>query len=190
MKKNILLALFLLSAITISAQNVWKNDAANSYLGFSITHLGIADVPGHFDKYDVKITSSKSDFSDAVIEMTADVNSINTRVTARDNHLKSADFFDGAKYPTMTFVSTSVKNNGKNKYLLTGDLSMHGVTKTVTVNMLYRGSVKKPNQQKQTAGIQISGTIKRSDFGVGNSFPPPMLSDEIQILANGELIQQ
>lgn len=190
MKKNILLALFLISAITVSAQNIWKNDVANSYLGFSITHLGIADVPGHFDKYDVKITSSKADFSDAIFEMTADVNSINTRVIQRDNHLKSADFFDGAKYPTMTFISTSIKDNGKNKYLLSGDLSIHGVTKQVTMNMLYRGSIKKPNQQKQTAGIQITGTIKRSDFAIGNSFPPPMLSDEVEIQGNGEFIQQ
>ena len=93
----------------------WKADPYHSKLGFTVTHLGIADVPGYFGKYDVTILSEKADFSDAVVEMTAEINSINTRVEPRDNHLKSADFFDAAKYPSMHFKSTSIKKKGNNK---------------------------------------------------------------------------
>jgi polyisoprenoid-binding protein YceI len=144
-----------------------------------------------FDDYDVTITSSKADFSDAVIELTAETKSINTQVEQRDNHLRSADFFDVEKYPAMTFKSTSIKKLKDGKYELTGDLTIHNTTKQVKVNMLYRGTTANPNANgAPVAGIQITGTIKRSDFGVGPGFPPPMISDEIRIKADGEFGQK
>lgn len=191
MKKITFLISFLLISIASVAQNTWKADPYHSKLGFTVTHLGIADVPGHFDKYDVSITSSKPDFSDALIEFTAQVNTINTRVEPRDKHLKSADFFDAEKYPTMNFKSTSIKKIGKDKYALTGNLSLHGVSKPVTVTMLHRGTTANPNAKgAPVAGIQITGTIKRSDFGLGNGFPAPMISDEVIIKADGEFGQK
>jgi polyisoprenoid-binding protein YceI len=191
MKKiTLLLSLFFIS-FSVFAQTTWKADPFHSKLGFTVTHLGIADVPGHFDAYDVTITATKPDFSDAVVEMTAQTNSINTRVEPRDKHLKSADFFDAEKFPTMSFKSTSIKKTGDNKYSLTGDLTLHGVTKPVTVTMLHRGTTANPNAKgAPVAGIQISGTIKRSDFEVGNKFPAPMISDEVIIKADGEFGQK
>ena len=109
MKKITFILSFLLLSIASFAQNTWTADPYHSKLGFTVTHLGIADVPGHFDKYDVNVISSKADFSDAVVELTAQVNSINTRIEPRDNHLKSVDFFNAEKYSTMTFKSTSIK---------------------------------------------------------------------------------
>lgn len=187
MRKITLIFSILLISFSGFAQTAWTADPYHSKLGFTVTHLGIADVPGYFGDYDVTITASKEDFSDAVIEMTAQVNSINTRVEQRDNHLKSPDFFDVAKFPTMSFKSTGIKKAGKNKYDLTGNLTLHGVTKPVTVTMLYRGTTANPNANgAPVAGIQITGTIKRSDFAVGDGFPAPMISDEVVIKADGE----
>lgn len=190
MKKISVLFSFLVLSLTIFAQTTWKSDPYHSKLGFTVTHLGIADVPGHFDKFDVTIKSEKADFSDAQVEMTAQVSSINTRIEPRDNHLKSADFFDAEKYPVMTFKSTSIKKLSKNRYQLTGNLTLHGVTKPVTVIMVHRGTTANPNANgAPVAGIQITGVIKRSDFAVGNGFPPPMISDDVRIKADGEFGQ-
>src|SRR5205085_2080684 len=107
MKKIFLSIAFATVALTSFAQTTWTVDKAHSKLGFTITHMMLAEVEGWFKTFDAKITSSKDDFSDAVIELTADVNSVNTDNERRDNHLRSADFFDAAKYPTLSFKSKS-----------------------------------------------------------------------------------
>lgn len=182
-------ALFVLTAFTI-AVDTWKNDKPHSQLGFTITHLGISDVSGTFNDFDVTVTSSKKDFSDAVFELTANVGSIDTRVEQRNNHLKSADFFDVEKYPKMTFKSTSIEKAGKDKFKLSGNLTIRDITKPVTMDLLYRGTIENPQSKATTAGFQLTGTIKRSDFNVGPKFPAPMLSDEVRIKADGEFIQK
>ncbi len=181
-----LLTLIVLSTVSF-AQTVWKNDKAHSKLTFTITHLGVSDVLGLFKNFDVTATSSKDDFSDAVFELTAQTASVNTEVDMRDNHLKSADFFNVEKYPTMTFKSTSIKKAaGKDKYVLTGNLTILDITKPVSMNLWYRGTVTNPMSKKPDAGFQLTGTIKRSDFNLGGKYPPPMLSDEVEIKADGE----
>lgn len=188
-KARLILSVLVVTAALTAFTNlsgVWKNDAPHSQLGFVVTHLGVSDVSGTFNDFVVTISSGKENFSDAVFELTAKVASIDTRVEARDNHLKSADFFDAEKYPTIHFKSTSIKKSGKNKFKLTGDLTMHGITKPVAMNLYYRGTVENPMSKKPTAGFQLSGTIKRSDFGIGSKFPAPMISDEVRILADGE----
>ena len=168
----------------------WKSDAPHSQLGFTVTHLGIAEVSGTFNDFEVNVTSSKPDFSDAQFLLTAKIAYLDTRVEMRDNHLKSPDFFDAAKYPNLTFKSTSIKNVGKNKYKLSGDVTLHGVTKPATMDLVYKGTVENPMSKKQTAGFQVTGVIKRSDFAVGEKFPAPMVSDEVTIKADGEFVQQ
>lgn len=182
-------AVLTLSAFTTSKPSVWTNDPPHAQLLFTVTHLGINDVSGSFDDFTVNVASSKPDFSDAVFTLTAKTNSINTRVEARNNHLKSADFFDVEKYPELTFKSTGIKPAGDNKYKLTGDLTIHGVTKPVTVDLLYRGQTTNPMTSKLTTSFQITGTIKRSDFGVGGKFPEAIISDVVRIKANGEFVQ-
>jgi polyisoprenoid-binding protein YceI len=189
--KNIFIILssfFVLTAFT-TLNNAWKNDDPHSQLAFTVQHLGISDVTGPFNDFDVKINSVKPDFSDAVVELTARIASIDTRVEARDKHLKSADFFDTDKYPTLHFISTSIKPAGKNIYKLTGDLTLLGITKQITVDMEYSGTVENAMNKKLTAGFQVTGVINRSDFDLGNGFPPPMISNEVRIKADGEFFR-
>lgn len=189
MKKLTFFFTLIILPITLFAQDTWVEDPAHSKLGFTVTHLGIADVPGYFGDYDVTIKASEEDFSDAQVELTVQTASIDTRVQQRNNHLKSADFFNVETYPTMTFKSNGIKEVSDNTYELTGDLSLHGITKPVTVTMLYRGNIQ--NEMTSGAlksGIQITGTIDRSEFDLGNGFPPPMISNEVQIKADGEFV--
>ncbi len=189
MKKiTIALTALLMSAASF-AQTTWKSDKMHSKLTFSITHLGVSDVAGLFNNFDVTATTNKADFSDAVFEVTAEASSINTEVEMRDKHLKSADFFDVEKYPNLTFKSTSIKKASANHYKLMGNLTIHGMTKPVTMNLWYRGTVENPMSKKPDAGFQLTGSIKRSDFGIGPKYPAPMLSDEVMIKADGEFGQ-
>ncbi|RYG06499.1 MAG: polyisoprenoid-binding protein [Chitinophagaceae bacterium] len=191
MKKLLFLATTIvsLSAFTIFA-DTWTNDPAHSQLAFTVTHLGVSDVSGTFNDFKVTVNSSKPDFSDATFELNAKVASINTRIDQRDGHLKSPDFFDAEKFPELTFKSTGLKAAGKDQYKLTGDLTLHGVTKPVTLDLLYRGTIENPMSKKPTAGFQLTGTIKRTDFGIGAKFPSAMVSDEVKIKADGEFGKQ
>lgn len=190
MKKITLAAIpfVVLSSFTI-LNEIWKNDAAHSQLAFTVTHLGVSEVSGTFNDFDVEVRSTKADFSDATFELTAKTASIDTRVEARDNHLKSADFFEAEKYPNLTFRSKSLKKVGKNQFKLGGDLTIHGVTKPVVLDLVYNGTTENPMSKKPTAGFTLSGSIKRSEFGLGAKFPAPMISDEVRIEASGEFAQ-
>lgn len=187
MKKTILVALLALAShFSIQAQTVWKSDKAHSKLTFSVVHLGISDVEGLFRDFDATISASKADFSDGVFELTAAVKSIDTEIEMRDNHLRSADFFDVEKFDKLSFKSTSIKPAGKNKYTLSGNLTMHGITKPVNMNLVYRGTIVHPMNKSNVAGFQLTGTLKRSDFNIGPNFKAPMISDEVVIKADGE----
>ncbi|QEC53889.1 polyisoprenoid-binding protein YceI [Anseongella ginsenosidimutans] len=184
------LAIALLSTSVLFAQSTWQADPAHSKVAFSITHSGISDVSGLFNSFESTITAAKEDFSDAVFDLSIEVASIDTEIEKRDNHLRSADFFDVEKFPKITFKSTGIKKAGKDRYKLTGDLTMHGVTKPVTMDLWYRGTNVSDRDNSSTAGFQLTGTLKRSDFGIGSKFSPPMLSDEVQIKADGEFKKQ
>lgn len=188
MKKIAVLAFAFAMSYAGFSQN-WSLDNSHAKLNFSVTHLLISDVEGNFKTINGKIVSSKEDFSDAQIEFTADVNSINTDNADRDAHLKTADFFDAAKYPTITFKSKSFKKVADKKYKLVGDLTAHGVTKQVEFDVIYNGTIVHPYSKKPVAGFKLTGTIKRSDFGIGTSTPSGVVSDEVTIVANTEFIK-
>lgn len=185
MKKIAIIAAAILATSSTFAQTTsWSLDKAHSRLGFSIGYLGISDIDGSFKSTDITVTAAKADFSDASVELTADVNSINTESDQRDGHLKSADFFDAAKFGTFTFKSTSTKKVSDKHYKVTGDLTLHGVTKTVVLDLVYNGTTTNPMSKKQIAGFKVTGPIKRSEFGIGAGFPAPMLSDVVNLDAN------
>lgn len=187
MKKILLFAALVFASYTVQAQvKTWTNDPAHSRLGFVAKHLTISEISGRFADFSVNVTTSKADYSDAKIELTAKIATIDTGVDARDQHLLSADFFDAEKFPTLTFKSTSLEKVGENKGKLTGDLTLHGVTKSVTLDVIYNGSVVNSMNNKDTAGFKITGVLKRSDFGIGGSFPEFVVGDEIKIVADAE----
>ncbi len=185
MKKTLLLAAAVLLNTVLFAQN-WKVNKAHSHFTFSITHLAVSDVDGAFKDFDAAITATKADFSDAKFTFSAKTASVNTGVDDRDNHLKSPDFFDAAKYSTVDFTSTAIKPAGKNKYKLTGKLTLNGVTKVITLDLLYRGTITNPMSKAPDAGFQVTGSIKRSDFNFGSKYGSPMLSNEVSFKAAGE----
>ena len=189
MKKLTIITFIAFSAFFLSFKVVepssWTLDKNHGKLGFTITHLMISEIEGNFKNFDAKITAPKEDFTDAVVEMTAESNSINTDIDKRDNHLRSADFFDVAKYPVVTFKSTSFKKVGLKMYKVKGDLTMHGVTKPIILDVTCNIGVD-PMSKKPIAGFKITGKLKRSDFGIGSSFPSAMIGDEVSILAHGE----
>ena len=187
MKKIILLAgAVLVSATTLFAQSTWKVDKAHSQLKFTITHLAVSDVEGVFKDFDVTIVTNKPDFSDAKFTLVAQTSSVNTDNEKRDADLKSATFFEVDKYATLNFTTISITKAGTNRYKLKGNLTLHGVTKPVTMDLWYRGTITNPMSNTADAGFQLTGELKRSDFHFGSKYSAPILSDEVQIKANGE----
>src|SRR3569833_2970543 len=185
MKKTLLFIASALFSTGVFAQSTWKVDKALAHLTFSITHLAVSDVDGTYKDFDASITAAKPDFSDAKFTFTAKAASENTGAAQRDTPLKSPDFFDAAKYPAVTFVSTSIIPANAGHYTLTGNLTLGAVTKPVAVVLWFRGTITNPMTKAPDAGFQVTGTIKRSDFNFGSKFGSPMLSDEVTFKASG-----
>ncbi len=144
---------------------LWKIDPAHSEVSFKVKHLVVSTVTGHFGQFDATITSEKEDFTDAIVSFEADVNSVNTKNEQRDIHLKSTDFFDAARHPKMSFVSKSVKRTSDYELQVTGDLTMRGVTKEITLDVIYNGTVAGFGGV-QVAGFEIRSRLNRFDFGL------------------------
>jgi polyisoprenoid-binding protein YceI len=188
--KKLSSAIALLSLTWANAQSTWNIDASHSSIRFTVDHMVISEVEGIFSKYEGSVIATKADFSDARINFTVDVNSVNTDNEKRDEHLRSADFFETEKYPKMTFVSTSVVKTGTGKYNLKGKLTLHGVTKEITLKMTYGGTTKDPWGNTK-AGLKVTGVINRTDFGLKyNSVLEAgslMIGEEVSIIAKVEL---
>lgn len=147
------------------AQTNWQLDKSHSSITFTVSHMVVSETSGRFKFFDGKVLSKSDDFIDSDIEFTIDAASVNTEDEKRDGHLKSPDFFDVAKYPQITFKSKSFKKiDGKN-YKLIGDLTMHGVTKEVALDVIYNGTAKSPSGVVK-AGFKVTGKINRADFGL------------------------
>lgn len=186
-KLNILAALVLIAGTAFS--QTWTVDKAHAKLGFGITHMLLSEVDGSFRNFDATITSSKDDLSDASFELSADVASIDTDNENRDNDLKSDKYFDAAKFPKLSFKSTSFKKVEGNKYKLAGDLTIKGVTKPVNLDVVLAGPIEHPRSKKKMIGLKVSGSFKRTDFGIGGP-GGAMLSEEVLLIANGEFVKQ
>jgi polyisoprenoid-binding protein YceI len=186
MKKIFILLASAFLYTAASAQTTWTVDKAHSNVKFTATHLMLSDVDGVFKSYDATVTSAKPDFSDAKFQISIQTASVTTDNDQRDKHISSDAFFDVAKFPTLTFNSTAITKTSDKHYKLTGNLTLHGVTKPATFDLWYRGTVVNPANKADDAGFQLTGTIKRSDFTFGASIPNAIVSDEIVIKANGE----
>jgi polyisoprenoid-binding protein YceI len=193
MKKTSIIALSAIMAVLVSFKAsdkvAWSIDKDHAKLGFTVTHLMVSDVEGWFKTFQATVTTSGNDFTDAVVEMSADANSINTESEARDKHLRSADFFDVVKYPVIAFKSKSFTKVNDTSYKVTGDLTMHGITRAVELDATCKLGTN-PMNKKEVAGFKITGKVNRSDFGIGKSTPNAMIGDEVSIVANAELIKK
>ncbi len=188
MKKINMLAGFILIAGSAFSQT-WSVDKAHAKLGFGITHMMLSEVDGSFKAFDASVTASKDDLSDAVFEVSADVTTINTDNDNRDGDLKSDKYFDAAKFPKLSYKSTSFKKVEGNKYKLTGDLTIKGITKPVEFDVVMNGPVENPKSKKKIIGLKVTGSFKRTDFGIGGP-GGAMLSEDVLLIANGEFVKQ
>ncbi|MBE4907481.1 YceI family protein [Bacillus luteolus] len=143
----------------------WAVDPTHSSVEFSIKHMMFTNVRGAFNSFDATIVADPTDLTSADITFSVDLASIDTRNADRDNHLRSADFFDVENKPSMTFTSTNISRKSDNEYDVTGDLSLNGVTKSQNFLVTFEGSGKDP-WGNEKAGFSVEGTINRSDFGL------------------------
>lgn len=191
--KHILFAAAAAAAISASAAT-YTIDTAHTAAGFKVRHLMISNVKGEFTKTTGTVNFDPKNLASSSVDATIDVNTISTREDKRDAHLKSPDFFDAAKYPTITFKSTKFEGAGAGKYKVAGNLTLHGVTKPVVLELTNVTPETKGMQGEARIGGQASTKINRKDFGLTWSKTMDgggaVVGDEVEITLDLELIRK
>lgn len=185
-KRMILSCLLALSVVSPVWAEKWEVDPAHSTLGFSIVHMGLTEIDGTFNTFSGTIVWDPKAPSNTSVVFEAQARSIDTEVAKRDEHLRTADFFDVEKYPTLSFQSTRVAPLGEDRYQVEGNLTIHGVTKPVTTTAYILGPKDVSGSQK--IGFRAPFTINRLDYKVGEGkfAGDAMLSHEVHIEVKGE----
>lgn len=181
MKKVILLSLALIAGLSLMAQSQYKVDPAHSSINFKVKHSGITFVNGKFEKFDGGVIGNINNPEQMRVFFNVDVASINTSVEMRDNHLRSADFFEVEKFATMTFESTSIEKVEGENYKLHGKLQIKDVTKDVTFDVVYGGSVK-GQDGSEVIGFTAKNTINRLDYNVAYDPDGAVIGKDIHIV--------
>jgi polyisoprenoid-binding protein YceI len=189
MKRALFSCVLALTSATSAFAEVetWNIDPNHTASQFSIRHMGISTVRGSFNKTTGVVQYDPKNPSATVIEATIDAGTINTRIDARDNDLRSATYFDVEKFPTITFKSKRVEANGAGKLKVTGDLTIKGVAKEVVLDVEGPGEAMKDPGGKVHMGASANTTVKRTDFGIGK--PGPMLGEDVHITLDIEMIK-
>jgi len=189
--------MLVVSAVALSAPTLaatWQIDPAHSNVSFSVRHMMVSNVRGEFTKVSGTVEGDEKTPAQAVITATIDATSINTREAKRDDHLKSPDFLDVAKYPTIIFKSKKIEPSGSGQFKVTGDLTLHGVTKEVVLDVSDVTAPIKDPMGKTRAGAQASTKIDRKDFGINWSKVIDggglMVGDEVAISIDVEATTQ
>lgn len=177
----------LLAVPGFAQTSTWTIDPAHSGVEFQIKHLGVSNVRGSFSGVTGTVVWDEKNVSNSHVEAVVDAKTISTGQEKRDEHLKSPDFFDVAKYPTLTFKSTSVKRPSDGKLQIIGDLTLGGQTKPVTLDVDGPAAPQKGMGGKTVSGFSATGMIKRTDFNFGQKYPAPMLSDEVKFTIDLEV---
>lgn len=181
MKRTILLLLLITGfSLSLSAQSTYKTDSYHSSVNFKVKHLAISFVKGKFDKFDGTLTGNPADPTTAKVSFTVETHSINTGVEARDNHLRSGDFFEVEKYPTMSFTSTSVEMIDEKHFRLNGVLTIKDVSKPTTFIVIYGGLVK-GEDGINTVGFVAENTINRLDYNISYDAKSSMVGKKVDI---------
>jgi polyisoprenoid-binding protein YceI len=192
MKKLLLSLLSVAPVLASAATSGWNVDPSHSQVGFAVKHLVISNVRGEFGAYRGRLVLDEADATRSTVEATIDVSSIDTKVPDRDAHLKSPDFFDAARYPSITFKSTKVARAGKDELKVTGDLTLHGVTKPVVLNVTTSPEVKGMNGESRRA-FAATTKLSRKDYGLTwNKLVEagPAVGDEVTIALELELVKE
>jgi polyisoprenoid-binding protein YceI len=179
----------LASVSSFAQTSTWTIDPNHSSINFEVRHLGVSNVHGSIGGIKGTVVYDEKDITKSSVENTADTTSVATGVEARDKHLKSPDFFDVEKFPTLSFKSTSISNTG-GKLTLTGDLTLHGVTKSVTLDVDGPAPAQTDNKGKTRSGFSASGKLKRSDFNFGSKFGSAMVGDDVKFSIDVEIDKQ
>jgi polyisoprenoid-binding protein YceI len=177
--------------LAFAGTSTWNIDVSHSSAGFAVKHLVISQVRGAFTKFDGKLVLDDTDVRRSTIEATIDVNSVYTRDEQRDGHLKSADFFDVANHPTMTFKSTKVRKAGKDRLAVKGELTLRGVTKPVTLDVTTTPEIKGMYGETRR-GFTATTKINRLDYGLAwNKLVEagPVVGDEVTISLDVEVVK-
>lgn len=178
---------------TVKAPAQWLLDPSHSSVEFAVKHMVISTVRGRFSKYNADIHFDGEVPEKSVVEAWVDLASVDTREPRRDEHLRSADFFDVQNHPTMHFQSLSVTAKGRGKYKVVGHLTIRGVTKEVALNATYSGVAKDPWGNLR-AGFSLEGSVSRKDFGVvwnqALESGGVLVGDEVKIAIDGEIVKQ
>ena len=192
MKKSLAVSLLaLVPALSLAAPTPWNLDPSHSQVGFSVKHLVISNVRGEFRKYEGKVVLDDADVTRSTVQAVIDASSIDTGVADRDGHLRSPDFLDVAKYPTVTFRSSKVAKAGKDGLDVTGDLTLHGVTKPVVLHVATTPEVKGMLGETRR-GFSATTRIDRKDFGLTWSKlveAGPAVGDEVVISLDLEVVK-
>ena len=183
-----LFALLLVAGAAVAAPVQYDMDANHTRIDFSWTHFGFSHPMGRFDKFEGDFRFDPADPTRSTVTVTIPIDSIDTGVAKLDTHLKSPDFFDATRYPTAIFKSTRVQASGEHGLKVTGDLTLHGVTKPVVLDVVINRIGPHPMGGREAAGFDATTTIKRSDFGISNYVPN--ISDEIAISISTEALAQ
>jgi polyisoprenoid-binding protein YceI len=185
-----------LAAYALPARaSVWDVDSAHSSAEFSVRHMMVSTAKGRFDKVTGTVNLDDKTPTKSTVEIAIDPTTIDTHEAKRDAHLKSPDFFDVAKYPTITFKSTKIEKAGKSKFKVTGDLTMHGVTKPVVLSVEGPAPKQKNMMGSYSSGISASGKINRKDWGLTWNKPLEaaggvMVGDDVTLDINLELVSK
>lgn len=185
-------AALVFPGLGLAATSTWQIDPAHTQAIFGVRHLVISTVKGEFAKTSGTMVLDETDVTRSRVEAVIDAGSLNTREPKRDDHLRSPDFFDVAKYPTITFKSTKVEKAGEGKLKVTGDLTMHGVSRPVTLDVVGPTQEIKDAQGKSRRGISATARVNRKDFGVSWSKVVdvgPVVGDDVSIEINSELVK-
>jgi polyisoprenoid-binding protein YceI len=192
---SILRSTLLISAISLATgaalaqTSSWKIDSAHSGIEFQIRHLGVSTVRGTLAKPAGIVKLDDKDVTKSSVETIIDANTISTNETARDNHLKSAEFFNVAQFSTLTFKSTSLsKVDGKLQMI--GDLSLAGVTRPITLILDGPAAPQKGMHGETVSGFSATGTLSRKDFNFGQKYGAPILGDDVKFTIDIEMDKQ
>jgi polyisoprenoid-binding protein YceI len=181
--------LALATPLALAQTSTWVSDPNHSEVDFSIIHMSVSKVHGRFGNVKATIVYNQADVTKSTVTATIGVDTVDTGVDQRNNHLKSPDFFDVANLPTATFTSTSVARNGSH-LTVTGNLTVHGVTRPVVLDVEGpNGSMTDPKGQVHT-GFSATTSLDRTAFGVGPKFPAAMVGDEVKLDIELEVVKQ